>query len=68
MKLMSVKKKQERKLEMRDYSPVSEYNIALKNEFDCLEPEFDLESMWNSFEFQDICLEIESFSGRIKMV
>ena len=55
MKLMSVKKKQERKLEipaierLRDHSLVSEYNIALRNKFDCLEPEVDLESMWDNF-------------------
>ena len=55
MKLMSVKNKQERKLEipaierLRDHSLVSEYNIALRNKFDCLEPEVDLESMWDNF-------------------
>ena len=26
-----------------------EYNVALRNRFDCLEPEVDLESMWDNF-------------------
>jgi len=52
---MSVKKKQESKLEipaiehLRDHSSVYEYNIALRNKFYCLEPEVDLESMWDNF-------------------
>ena len=55
IKLLSVKKTQERKLaipaieHLRDRSLVSEYNVALRNRFDCLEPEVDLESMWDSF-------------------
>ena len=55
IKLLSIKKNQERKLaipaieRLRDRSLVSEYNVALRNRFDCLEPEVDLESMWDDF-------------------
>ena len=55
IKLMSIKKNQERKLaipaieHLRDRSLVLEYNVALSNRFDCLEPEVDLESMWDDF-------------------
>ena len=55
IKLLSVKKRQERKLDipaiehLRDKTLVAEYNVALQNRFGCLEPEVDLESMWDNF-------------------
>ena len=55
IKLMSIKKNQERKLvipaieRLRDRSLIYKYNIALKNRFDCLESEVNLESTWDNF-------------------
>ena len=52
---MSIKKNQERKLvipaieRLRDRSLIYKYNIALKNRFDCLESEVNLESTWDNF-------------------
>ena len=74
IKLLSIKKNQERKLaipaieHLRDRSLVSEYNIALRNKFDCLEPEADLESIWDNFR-QDVSkfsdsMELEALGPR----
>ena len=55
IKLMSIKKDQERKLvipdieRLRDRSLIYKYNIALKNRFDCLELEVNSESTWDNF-------------------
>ena len=55
IKLMSSKKNQERKLvipaieRLRDRSLIYKYNIAIKNRFDCLESEVNLESTWDNF-------------------
>ena len=55
IKLMSIKKNQERKLvipaieRLRDRSLIYKYNIAPKNRFDCLESEVNLESTWDNF-------------------
>ena len=55
IKPMSIFKNQERKLvipaieRLRDRSLIYKYNIALKNRFDCLESEVNLESTWDNF-------------------
>ena len=55
IKLKSIKKNQERKLvipaieRLRDRSLIYKYDIALKNRFDCLESEVNLESTWDNF-------------------
>ena len=55
IKLMSIKKNQEQKLvipaieRLRDRSLIYKYNIALKNRFDCLESEVNLESTCDNF-------------------
>ena len=55
IKLMSIKKDQERKLvipaieRLCDRSLIYKYNIALKNRFDTLESEVNLESTWDNF-------------------
>ena len=67
---MSIKKNQERKLaipaieHLRDRSLVLENNVALRNRFDCLELEVDLESMLDNFKESMSQVSIEVLGQR----
>ena len=66
IKLLSAKKLQSSQHKipaiehLRDGSLVTEYNLALQNQFSCLEPEQDLETFWSGFKdsIQEVSMDV----------